>query len=230
MRIVVVGAGMVGRAIAHELASNNHDVLVIDKEANEEQASALPAASWLFADACEYETLVECGLEDADVVVSTTGDDKANLTVCLLAKTEFGVPRTVARVNDISNEWLFGDNWGVDVAVSTPRLMTALVEEAVNVGALVRLFAFEQGRCTLAVITLPEDNQLIGSRVAELDLPAETALVALLRDGIPTPPQANDVFEPLDELMFLTTQESEASLAKLIANEETWPGHIEGLV
>ena len=139
MRVVLVGAGSVGRSIARELLLNDHQVLLIDKYARESRVQSIPEATWLLADACEVTTLHEAQLEAADVVVCATGDDKVNLVVSLLAKTEFGVPRTVARVNNPKNEWMFDDGWGVDVAVSTPRLMTALVEEAVSVGDLVHL-------------------------------------------------------------------------------------------
>ena len=132
MRVVIAGAGSVGRSIARELLGNGHQVLLIDKDADDVQASRVPEASWLLADACELSALEEARLEDCDVVVAATGDDKANLVLSLLAKTEFGVPRTVARVNNPKNEWMFDESWGVDVAVSTPRLMTALIEEAVR--------------------------------------------------------------------------------------------------
>jgi len=78
------------------------------------------------------------GLERCDVVVAT-GDDEDNLVISLLAKQEFGVPRVVARVNHPKNEWLFKESWGVDLSVSTPHLITALVEEAVSVGRLVHI-------------------------------------------------------------------------------------------
>src|ERR1035437_7190966 len=125
MRVVIAGAGSVGRSIARELLHNGHQVLLIDKDANDAQAARVPAATWLLADACEISSLHEANLEDCDVVVAATGDDKANLVLSLLAKTEFGVPRTVARVNNPKNEWLFDEAWGVDVAVSTPRPMAA---------------------------------------------------------------------------------------------------------
>ena len=83
------------------------------------------------------------------MAVAATGDDQVNLVVSLLAKTEFGVPRVVARINRAENEWLFTEQWGVDVAVSTPRLMAALVEEAVTVGDLVRLMTFRRGEANL---------------------------------------------------------------------------------
>ena len=107
MRVVIAGAGSVGRSIARELLHNGHQVLLIDKDVDDVQAGRVPNASWLLADACEISSLHEANLADCDVVVAATGDDKANLVVSLLAKTEFGVPRTVARVNNPKNEWLF---------------------------------------------------------------------------------------------------------------------------
>ncbi|MGZ4611882.1 MAG: potassium channel family protein, partial [Kineosporiaceae bacterium] len=140
MRVVIAGAGSVGRSIARELLTNGHDVLLIDKDPKAIRVTSVPDAQWLLADACEIASLDEAELADSDVVVAATGDDKANLVVSLLSKTEYGVPRTVARVNNPVNEWMFDEAWGVDVAVSTPRLMTALVEEAVSIGDLVRIF------------------------------------------------------------------------------------------
>ena len=137
--MVIAGAGSVGRSIARELLANGHEVLLVDKDPQAIRVTSVPDAQWLLADACEIATLEEAGLADCDVVVAASGDDKVNLVVSLLSKTEYGVPRTVARVNNPGNEWMFDEAWGVDVAVSTPRLMTALVEEAVSIGDLVHL-------------------------------------------------------------------------------------------
>ena len=117
-------------------------------------------------------------------MIAATGDDKVNLVVSLLAKTEYGVPRTVARVNNPKNEWLFNEAWGVDVAVSTPRLMSALVEEAVSVGDLVRLFTFRQGNANLRRAD-PAGGlaRASASRVGDVPWPQDTALVAIIRDG-----------------------------------------------
>ena len=215
MRVVVVGAGSVGRSIARELLYNEHQVLLIDNDADARTGS-VPNASWLLADACEITTLQEASVQHSDVVVCATGDDKVNLVVSLLAKTEFGVPRTVARVNNPRNEWMFDEGWGVDVAVSTPRLMTALVEEAVSVGDLVRLFEFQQGRATMTEITLPADSPYVGRRVADLALPAEVVLTCIIRDEKPIAPAADDSIEALDELLFITTPEAEIDLASML--------------
>src|SRR5699024_11366937 len=105
----------------------------------------------------------------------------SNLVLALIAKTEFAVPRTVGRVNNPKNEWLFDSSWGVDVAVSTPRLMTALVEEAVEVGGLVRLLKFQQGQSGLVEFTDDHSSPVIGKAVGRLSWPAGAAMVALPR-------------------------------------------------
>src|SRR6478609_5156421 len=179
MRVVITGAGSVGRSIARELLHNGHQVLLIDKDADDVQASRVPDAAWLLADACEIAVLEEAKVHECDVVVAATGDDKANLVVSLLSKTEFGVPRTVARVNNPKNEWMFDESWGVDVAVSTPRLMTALIEEAVSIGDLVRIFQFQQGHATMVGMTLPDESPDVGARVGDVQWPEDTVLVSI---------------------------------------------------
>ena len=216
MRVVIAGAGSVGRSIARELINNGHEVLLVDHNAAEVQPSRVADASWLLADACEITALHEAGLESCDVVVAATGDDKANLVVSLLAKTEFGVPRTVARVNNPKNEWLFDESWGVDVAVSTPRLMTALVEEAVSIGNLVRIFEFQQSGATLVELTLPDDSPWAGRLVGDVPWPVDTVLTCIVREQRAIAPSRDDLLEVGDELLLVTAPESEHELERLL--------------
>ncbi len=216
MRIVIVGAGSVGRSIARELLTNGHRVLLIDKDPNAIRVTSVPEAEWLLADACEISSLADAGLADSDVVVAASGDDKANLVVSLLAKTEYGVPRTVARVNTPANEWMFDEAWGVDVAVSTPRLMTALVEEAVSIGELVRIFTFQQGQASMVELTLPAESPLAGTTVGEIAWPDDTVLVGIIRGERPIAPSRDDALEAGDELMFITVPDSEDALQELL--------------
>jgi trk system potassium uptake protein len=217
MRVVIAGAGSVGRSIARELLHNGHQVLLIDKDVDDDQVRSVPAATWLMADACEISSLHEAGLDKCDVVVAATGDDKANLVLSLLAKTEFGVPRTVARVNNPKNEWMFDEAWGVDVAVSTPRLMTALVEEAVSIGDLVRIFTFGQGQSTMVELTLPEDSPFAGNRVGDVPWPDDCVLVGIIREDHPIAPSRDDSLEAHDELLFLATPEVEDALEAMLS-------------
>ena len=217
MRVAIAGAGNVGRSIARELLANGPKILLIDRDPKAIKPDSVPGAEWLLADACEVDSLEEAQLERCDVAIAATGDDKANLVSSLLAKTEFAVPRTVARVNHPSNEWMFDDVWGVDVAVSTPRLMCALVEEAVTVGDLVRLFSFKGGRTNLVEMTLPNDSPIIGHRIDELDFPGEAVLVTVIRDGNATPPQKDGALEGDDELLFVVNPDAELALAHYLA-------------
>jgi trk system potassium uptake protein TrkA len=202
----------VGRSIALELVENDHQVMLIERELSHIEPEAVEAAEWVHADACELASLEEAGLEDCDVVIAATGDDKVNLVVSLLAKTEFAVRRVVARVNDPRNEWLFDENWGVDVAVSTPRLLAALVEEAVAVGDLVRLMTLRQGQANLVEVTLPADTPLAGTPVRGLKLPVDSALVTILRGGRVIVPQDDDSLEAGDELLFVATSAVEEEI------------------
>jgi trk system potassium uptake protein TrkA len=217
MRVAIAGAGAVGRSVARELIDNGHRVLLIDRDPSALRPERVPDAEWLLADACELSSLEEAKLESCDVVIAATGDDKVNLVTSLLAKTEFAVPRTVARVNHPNNEWLFTEAWGVDVNVSTPRIMSALVEEAVTVGDIVRLFTFRQGNANLVEITLPERSPYVGRPVGQIPWPDNTALVTILRDGQVYTPSEEQPIEAGDELLFVSGSESEAGLQELLS-------------
>jgi trk system potassium uptake protein TrkA len=217
MRVAIGGAGSVGRSIARELLDNGHEVLLIDRDPKAIKVESVPSAEWLLADACEIASLEEAGLQHCQVVVAATGDDKVNLVVSLLAKTEYGVPRTVARVNNPKNEWMFDEAWGVDVAVSTPRLMTALVEEAVSVGDLVRIFTFQQSGTDMLELTLPTDSPIVGTRVGDVAWPPDAVLVAIIRERRPFTPSQDDPLEAGDELLFVAAPESGPQLEELLA-------------
>jgi trk system potassium uptake protein TrkA len=204
MRVGIAGAGAVGRSVARELLDDGHKVLLIERNASHYEPNTVPDAEWLLADACELSSLEESGMQTCDVVIAATGDDKVNLAAALLAKTEFGVPRVVARVNDMRNEWLFTEAWGVDVAVSTPRAMVAGVEGAIDIGHLVRLMGLRRGQVNLAKLTLPSDDPLVGRRVRDVVLPENSALAILLRGGMVLLPKPNDVLEAGDEMLFFT--------------------------
>lgn len=217
MRIAIAGAGAVGRSIASELVENGHKVLLIERNAARIEQEQVPEAQWVQADACELAALEEIGLQRCPVMIAATGDDKVNLVVSLLAKTEFGVGRVVARINDPRNEWLFNEAWGVDVAVSTPRVLAALVEEAVSVGDLVRLMQLRSGAANLVEITLGTDHRLVGRAVADLRLPRDTALVAVLRGQRVIVPSPEDQLEADDELLFVVNEDAEDELRALTA-------------
>jgi trk system potassium uptake protein len=209
MRVVIAGAGSVGRSIATELIAADHEVTLIDKQPSAMRVASVADAEWLLADACELSTLTQAKADECDVIVAATGDDKVNLVVSLLAKTEYGVPRTVARVNNPKNEWMFDEAWGVDVAVSTPRIMTAMVEEAVAIGDLVKIFTFHQSGADILEVTLPEDSPLVGVRVGQVVWPTDTVLAAIVRGTTPIAPSPDDTLEARDELLIVAGSDAD---------------------
>lgn len=222
MRIAIAGAGNVGRSVARELLDSGHKVLLIERQRGNFEPGTVSAADWLYADACELTALQEAGIQTCDVLIAATGDDKANLVVGLLAKTEFGVPRVVARINDLRNEWLFTREWGVDVAVSTPGAMVAGIEGAIDVGHLVRLMGLREGSAALTKLTLPQDNPLVGERVGDLDLPPNSALVTVLRGDRVIVPQPDHVLEAGDELLFVADNSLEHSIRTVLGSAKAF--------
>ena len=221
MKVAIAGAGAVGRSIARELLENGHDVTLLERNPDHVDVDAIPAAHWRLGDACELSLLESVHLEEFDVVIAATGDDKVNVVVSLLAKTEFAVPRVVARANDPRNEWLFDEAWGVDVAVSTPRMLASLVEEAVAVGDLVHLMDFRTGQANLIEITLPADTPWGGKPLRKLQLPRDAALVTILRGPRVIVPEGDEPLEGGDELLFVAVSEVEDELRELLLHPQS---------
>ena len=218
MQVAVAGAGKVGTFIALQLRDAGHDVSVFEKDRvlADRLRQAHPTIRWEEGDACEVSFLERAGLGKVDVLVAATGDDEDNLVTSLLAKQEFAVPRVVARVNHPKNEWLFNETWGVDVSVSTPHLLTALVEEAVSVGSLVRLLQFEGGEARLVEVTLAGASPAAGQSLVELSFPREATVVAVLRDRHLVVPRGDTVLQRFDEVIVLVTPQSEEQVRRLL--------------
>lgn len=211
MRVAVAGAGKVGTYIADHLHSAGHDVVVLEQNATlvDRMREFYPGIGWRCGDACEVGFLERSDVQGADVFVAATGDDEDNLVCSLLAKQEFAVPRVIARVNHPDNEWLFNETWGVDLSVSTPHLLASLVEEAVSVGSLVRLLQFDRGGVRLSEVTLAAGSPAVGRSLAQLSLPNEATVVAVLRDRHLLVPRGETVLAEFDEVLVLVGDDSE---------------------
>jgi trk system potassium uptake protein TrkA len=221
MRVVISGAGAVGRHLASDLVGRGHAVTLIDQDPDtlERAREWAPDVDHLLGDACEPWVLEKADLRTADVVVAVTGDDEDNLVTSLLAKQEYGVPRVLARVNHPANEWLFNEQWGVDAAVSPPHILTAMVEEEVSVGDLVRLLPLERGGISIVEMTIPHDSAAAGRPLYELRLPPDATIVAIIREGHVVIPQPETVITGGDEVLALSVPESEAALRSTVVGE-----------
>jgi trk system potassium uptake protein TrkA len=217
VKVAICGGGSVGTTIALDLSKSGHEVLVLERDPDiVERRRKEIDVTWIAADACEVASLDAAGLATVDVVVAATGDDEDNLVISLLAKQEFAVPRVVARVNHSKNQWLFNEGWGVDISVSTPQLITAIVEEAVSVGSLVRLLQFEGGAAHLVEVTLAPESPAVANPIAALGIPREAAIVAIVRDDRLVVPRAETVLQSGDEVLVVVTQDAEPEVRKVL--------------
>ncbi len=220
MKVIIAGGGSVGRFTAEQLAGAGHEVTIVDNDraVTREHAAEVAAfgAVWLLGDACDVAVLEEAGVPLADVVAAVTGDDEDNLVVSLLAKQEFGVPRIIARVNNPKNYWMFNEMWGVDVSVSTPHLITSLVQEAVDVGSFVRLMQLRGGKAELVEVTLAENSPAANKALVDLQFPRSASVVAIMRDDRVLVPNRDTILRPGDEVMALITEDAEEAVKKLL--------------
>jgi trk system potassium uptake protein TrkA len=217
MRVAIAGAGNVGTYIAGDLRDAGHEVLLLEKNVDlVRKLRNTIDVEWVPADACEVASLQRAGLDSVDVMVAATGDDEDNLVISLLAKQEFAVPRVVARINHPKNQWLFNESWGVDVSVSTPHLLTALVEEAVSVGSLVRLLQLQGGEARLVEVTLAGDSPADGKSIVDLGIPRDATVVAVIRKDHVIVPRGDTILYAGDEVVALVTPDSEAEVTGLL--------------
>ncbi|MHB8827244.1 MAG: potassium channel family protein [Acidimicrobiales bacterium] len=210
MRVVIAGGGSVGTAIALDLIDRHHDVALLEQDSlrAERLKSQLPGVNVMAADACEYASLAAADLRSADVVIAATGDDEDNLVVSWLSKQEFGVPRVISRINNSRNEWLFNSSWGVDVSVSTPALITSLVDEAVEVGSIIKLMDLADGKMKLIEVTLAADAPAVaqGLTLDELRLSDTVRVVVVVRAEQPLTPVPTMRFLEHDHVILMARE------------------------
>ncbi|CAN5280299.1 TrkA family potassium uptake protein [soil metagenome] len=216
MKVLVAGAGNIGRYLASDLAGRGHEVTVVEQVPEIIVRISAAGVRTVLGDACAPQVLEKAGTRDADVVVAATGDDEDNLVVSLLAKQEFAVPRVLARVNHPTNEWLFDEAWGVDLAVSPPHLLTALVEEEISEGDAVSILKLEHGSVHLVELRLDERSRAVGQRVEDLALPADLVLLAVLRSGHAIACRDVTPFAAGDEVLALVPEGRQHDLRDLL--------------
>lgn len=220
MRVVIAGGGSVGRFTAEQLGATGHDITIVenDRVVTREYGSTTMSGGvrWQLGDACDVAVLADAGVAQADVVTAVTGDDEDNLVISLLAKQEFGVPRIIARVNNPKNYWMFNEMWGVDVSVSTPHLITSLVQEAVTVGSFVRLMQLKGGKAELIEVTLAPTSPAVDKALVDLAFPRSATVVAIMRDERVMVPNGDTVLRTGDEVMALITEDAEEAVTRLL--------------
>jgi len=219
MNVLIVGGGKTGSFLAQRLYQEGQAVTVIEKrpEGAAGLKERLPAITVLAGDGDDPANLERAGIRSADVVVATTGEDEDNLVACLLARLEFRVRRTVARVNNPKNEWLFTPTLGVDVAVSQAHVIADLLREelaGLEVSTLMRLAG---GQLALVESMVQPTSRRVGRALGELELPANTAVVAIVRGAGVLTPRPDLTLQGGDRVIALTQPSQRQPLAAALA-------------
>jgi trk system potassium uptake protein TrkA len=220
MYIIVVGGGRVGYYLIKGLLEEGHEVVVIEREANVcEAINDEMGAICIQGDGCEVSILTAAGMERADMLIAVTGDDEDNLVSCQVAKHKYNVKRTIARIRNPQNEFLF-KALGVDVTVSSTNLILENIETEVPTHSLTHLLAFEESGQEIVVVKIAPGTSTVGKSVRELSIPDESKLVLVIREGGKTRvPTINTVLQAGDRVIALTTPEAEEPLRATLSGE-----------
>ena len=228
MYAIVVGGGKVGYYLAKELVDANSEVLVIEQDdAKCERLAQDLGDIVLKGDGCEAATMELAGFGRADMVIAVTGDDEDNLVSCQVAKAKFGVPRTIARINNPKNEAIFR-KLGIDTTVSATAAILAQIEQELPEHPLMRLQTFSRYGLEIVEIKIPPHSGVVGKRVRDLLMPQQSIIMLLIgQDGAPRVPTSETVIMPEDEVLAVTRTENEDALRRVLtapAGEAPAPG------
>jgi len=213
MYIIVVGGGRVGYYLTKALLDEGHEVLLIEKNAAICDTITDEMGSICFrGDGCEAATLTEIGTGRAEMLIAVTGDDEDNLVACQVAKHKFNVPRTIARIRNPQNEILF-KKLGVDVTVGSTDIILEHIEEEVPTHPLTHLLTLSDKGMEIVEVKIPPESTTVGKSVKELPLPKGSKLVLVIsKERKPRIPTASTILQAGDQIIALTTPESEDGL------------------
>jgi trk system potassium uptake protein TrkA len=216
MYAVIVGGGKVGSSLANLLAEQGHTVTIVEFDRDKCALLTEPgsAVTVQCGDGDEPDVLEAANVARADVLVAATGHDEDNLVVCLLGKHEYRVPLTMARVNNPKNEWLFTERFGVDVLISNTAIMAEVLKN-VSLGDIVTLLRLKSENMAIDEVVLTEDGPAVGRRIADLGLPANTQVMAIISDGQVVAPRGDTVLRAGDEVLLLANCEDRPALRRV---------------
>jgi trk system potassium uptake protein len=223
MRVIIVGGGKVGTHLVSLLLAGNHQVKLIEVRVREVRHlhEDLPTESVLPGSGTDPAILEAAGIRDAHALAAVTGSDETNLVVTSLARFEFAVPRTVARVKDPKNAWMFTPAMGVDVALNQADLLAHLIAEEMSLGDMMTLLKLQKGRYSLVEEKVHPAATAAGRQVAELRLPTECILAAVIRKGRLIIPHGDTVLQPSDEVLAVVHASQVAELASMLGERSS---------
>ncbi len=225
MFVVIAGGGRTGARLASLLLNENYKVRLIENRRNLLSLlhKELPTEVIYEGNPIDPGVLEAVGIREAHAVASVTSDDSMNLAISFLAKKMFDVPRTIARVNNPNNAWLFDEKFNVDVSLNQADVLAHLIQEEMSLGDMMTLFKIRRGRYAVVEEKVPAGAKVIGIELKDLDLAAHCVIAAIIRDGVMTLPRGDSKLQPYDEIIAVASPDGAHKLAELLAS----PSHLE---
>jgi trk/ktr system potassium uptake protein len=222
MFVMIIGGGKVGTYLANLLKGEGYAVKLIEhrREEMERLNAELSNEIAVWGNGTDPNVLEAAGIRTADVVAAVTGADEINLVVTSLARFEFGVPRTIARVNNPKNAWIFTPEMGVDVALNQADLIGHMIAEEMSLGDMMTLMKLRKGQFSLVEEKVAPTSLAAGKAIRDLDLPSRCVFTAILRKGELMVPHGNLVLQPADEILAVVHASDLEHLAALLARRD----------
>ncbi len=219
MFILIAGGGRTGMQLSTLLLSEGYKVHLIEHrpELLVHLHQELPTEVIYEGQATDPEVLQEAGIRQAHVMAACTADDATNLVLCFMARQRFGVPRTIARVNNPRDEWLFSEAFHVDVALNQANVLASLIREEMSLGDMMTLLKIRRGRYSLVEEKVEPGARAIGVPIKDLGLPEECIIAAIIRDGQVTLPRGATTLQEWDEVLAITSPAAASGLDELLS-------------
>lgn len=220
MNVIIVGGGRAGSYLASMLVARGDRVRLIEGRAERiaELGHDLPAEVLVAGDAADPAVLESAGIRSAQVLAAVTDRDETNLVITSLARSEFGIPRTIARVNEPRHAWLFRPEMGVDVALDQAEIIGQLIAEEMSLGDMMTLLKLRKGLYSLVEEKVDPASLAVGRAVAEVGFPRECALAAIIRKGDLLIPHPDTVLQASDEVLAVVHQDALARFSTLLGS------------
>ena len=219
MNVLIAGGGRTGARLANLLINQNYKVRLVEnrRELLGYLHQELPTEVIYEGNPVAMDVLEAAGIRDAHSVAAVTSNDSSNLVICYLAKTLFEVPRTIARVNNPNNAWLFNENFQVDVALNSADVLAHLIQEEMSLGDMMTIFKIRRGRYSVVEEKVPQGAKAIGIPLKNMDLADQCVIAAIIRDGVMTLPRGDSTLQAEDEIIAVASPEGAQKLAGLLA-------------
>ena len=219
MKVIIVGGGKTGAQLARQLLDENHHIRLVEirSEVAERLMKALPEQVVISGDGSSPNILEAAGIRQAQVLAAVTGEDEANLVITTLARFEFGIPRTIARVNNPKNAWLFTPEMGVDVGLNQTDILAQLIAEEMSMGDMMTLLKLRRGEYSLVEEKLPTRSKILGIPLKDVGFPVTCVIAAVIRNGKVIIPRGDMIFEIGDEVLAVVDNKAKEVLKWLLA-------------